>query len=101
MKQLSALEKQRCLDQLRHNGWAYLEERDAITKTYRFPDFTHAMTWMNAVAKLAEQMNHHPEWSNVYNRVTVILTTHSTRSLTTLDVQLANGMDGLYQGGNL
>jgi 4a-hydroxytetrahydrobiopterin dehydratase len=52
-------------------GWKLLKDRDAITKTYNFIDFVQAWGFMSRVAKLAEEMNHHPEWFNVYNRVEV------------------------------
>ena len=71
-------------------GWTKGEgERDEITKTFRFDDFKQAFAFMSAVALKAEQMDHHPEWSNVYNRVTIRWTTHSEGGVTDLDIQLA------------
>jgi 4a-hydroxytetrahydrobiopterin dehydratase len=74
-------------------GW---ELRDAkLHREFRFDDFVHAFGFMSAAALLAEKMNHHPEWSNVYNRVTVDLTTHDAGGITELDFRLASGMSDL------
>ena len=62
---------------------------------WKFKDFAQAMAFMNAVAEVAERMNHHPEWTNVYNRVSVRLTTHDAGGLTQLDFELAQAMDAL------
>lgn len=74
-------------------GWAAVEGRDAIGRTYRFGDFNAAFGFMSRVALAAEKLDHHPEWSNVYNRVEVVLTTHDADGVTALDVQLARFMD--------
>ena len=75
-------------------GWAALEGgRDAIRRTYKFPDFNAAFGFMTRVALMADKLDHHPEWSNVYNRVEVTLTTHDAGGVTALDVQLARFMD--------
>jgi len=63
--------------------WTILEGRDAINKTYNFIDFAQAWKFMSKVAVLAEELNHHPEWFNVYNRVEVTLTTHDCNGLST------------------
>ena len=63
--------------------WTILEDRDAISKTYNFIDFNQAWKFMSKVAVLAEELNHHPEWFNVYNRVEVTLTTHDCNGLST------------------
>ena len=68
-------------------------DRDAIERTYRFADFNTAFAFMTRVALKAETMDHHPEWSNVYNRVEVLLTTHDADGVTGLDVELARFMD--------
>ena len=68
-------------------------ERDAIVRTFRFSDFTAAFGFMTRIAIMAEKMDHHPEWSNVYNRVDVTLTTHDANGVTELDVTLAGLMD--------
>lgn len=80
---------------LLENGWAMEKARDAITKTYRFANFIEAFGFMTRAALWAEKWNHHPEWSNIYNRVTVTLITHDTDGLTMLDVKLANKLDRL------
>ena len=68
-------------------------ERDAIQRTYRFSDFTAAFGFMTRTAMMAEKLDHHPEWFNVYNRVDVTLTTHDANGVTELDVTLAGLMD--------
>lgn len=76
-------------------GWKPAEGREAITKRFLFRDFSEAFGWMTRVALLAETMNHHPEWSNVYRTVTVTLATHDAGGLTELDVRLARAVDAL------
>nr|WP_256381761.1 4a-hydroxytetrahydrobiopterin dehydratase [Collimonas sp. OK307] len=73
--------------------WTAVDGRDAIQKTFKFADFNAAFGFMTQVALLAEKMDHHPEWSNVYNRVVVVLTTHDKNGVTDLDVRLAQFMD--------
>jgi len=70
-------------------------DRDAIERTFKFADFKSAFAFMSASALKAEQMDHHPEWFNVYNRVEVTLTTHDADGVTALDVELASYMDDL------
>ena len=78
----------------RLKGWSKLEgERDAIQKTFRFKDFNEAFGFMTRVAIKADQLDHHPEWFNVYNRVEVLLATHDADGVTDLDVTLASFMD--------
>ena len=78
------------------SGWLEKAgDRDAMEKTFKFADFKTAFGFMSACALKAEQMDHHPEWFNVYNRVDVILTTHDADGVTELDVELAGYMDGL------
>ena len=74
-------------------GWHGVDERQAIAKTYRFATFAAAWAWMTHVALIAEKMNHHPEWLNVYRTVKVVLTTFDTGGLSHLDVALAQAMD--------
>lgn len=74
-------------------GWRRLDDRDAIARTFTFTDFTQAFSFMTRVALRAEAMNHHPEWSNVYNRVAVVLTTHDAGTVTDKDVALATFMN--------
>jgi 4a-hydroxytetrahydrobiopterin dehydratase len=74
-------------------GWAKAADRDALTKTFRFADFNQAFGFMSRAALLAEKLDHHPEWSNVYNRVEVLLTTHDADGVTELDLAMARFMD--------
>ena len=76
-------------------GWSELQGRDAIHKTFKFKSFSEAFGFMARSALAAEKMNHHPEWSNVYNRVEVTLSTHSAGGLTMLDIDLAHQMDAI------
>ena len=77
-------------------GWDVVAgDRDAIAKTFKFKDFKTAFAFMSASALKAEQMDHHPEWFNVYNRVEVTLTTHDADGVTALDVELGQFMDQL------
>ena len=79
-------------------GWSAAEGRDAITKTFKFADFTAAFGWMTRVALAAEKLDHHPEWFNVYSRVEVLLATHDAGGVTELDVTLAKIMDAAAKG---
>jgi 4a-hydroxytetrahydrobiopterin dehydratase len=74
-------------------GWRAVEGREAISKSYKFGDFSAAFAFMTRTALKAEQMDHHPEWFNVYNRVDVTLSTHDAGGVTALDVKLAKFMD--------
>lgn len=94
-QKLTGPERDTALAALSAAGWALDPARDAVTKAFKFKDFNAAWGWMNRVALLAEKADHHPEWSNVYNRVSVTLTTHDARGLTVLDVDLAQAIDGL------
>lgn len=76
-------------------GWKPVDGRDAIARDFRFADFSAAFGFMTRVALLAESMNHHPEWFNVYNRVDVILTTHDADGVTALDLRLAGFMNDI------
>ncbi len=80
------------------DGWTMVEGRDAITRRFVFSDFGAAFGWMTRVALVAEQMNHHPEWSNVYNSVEVTLSTHDADGLTRRDVELAQRMNQFAAG---
>ena len=73
--------------------WQIVEDREAITRSYKFKDFNEAFGWMARVAMVAEKMDHHPEWANVYNSVKVTLSTHDAGGLTQLDLNLAIIMD--------
>lgn len=80
-------------------GWALASDGGAIVKVFRFKTFRAAFGWMRQCADAAEEMNHHPDWRNVYNRVEVSLTTHSAGALTELDFALAAKMDALFDEG--
>ncbi|MEX0851893.1 MAG: 4a-hydroxytetrahydrobiopterin dehydratase [Bauldia sp.] len=79
--------------------WRPVDGRDAIVRTYAFADFVEAFGFMTRAALVAEKMNHHPEWLNVYKTVTVTLTTHDAGGLTERDVALAKAMDRLAGRG--
>lgn len=74
-------------------GWSAVEGRDAIRREFRFADFNAAFGFMTRVALKADQLDHHPEWFNVYNRVDVLLATHDVDGVSELDVELAKFMD--------
>lgn len=73
--------------------WREVEGREAIARTFKFRDFNAAFGFMTRVALLAEKMDHHPEWFNVYNRVEVTLATHDAGEVTEKDIALAKAMD--------
>lgn len=79
-------------------GWTLAEGRDAITRRFRFRDFSEAWGFMARVALLAEKQDHHPEWTNVWNRVDILLTTHDAGGLSDRDVALAQAIDALPAG---
>jgi len=74
-------------------GWTWDASRNAIAKSFRFPDFRTAFGFMTQVALAAERADHHPEWSNVWNRVDILLTTHSAGGLTENDTALARAIE--------
>lgn len=76
-------------------GWREVEGRDAISKSLRFKDFNEAFGFMARVALAAEKADHHPEWSNVYNKLEITLTTHECGGLSARDVKLAEFIDAL------
>jgi 4a-hydroxytetrahydrobiopterin dehydratase len=82
----------------RLNGWSEVAGRDAITKRFVFKDFNQAFGFMTRAALVAEKMDHHPEWFNVYKTVEVTLSTHDAGGLTDLDVKLAEAMDKIASG---
>ncbi|MEJ8476398.1 4a-hydroxytetrahydrobiopterin dehydratase [Roseibium algae] len=91
-KRLEQIEIQSRLTQM--TGWVLGEgEREVISRRYQFKNFNEAFGFMTRVALMAEKMNHHPEWSNVYRTVDVTLTTHDAGGLTELDFKLATAMD--------
>ena len=74
-------------------GWDLRIDKTAITRDLQFRDFSQAFAFMTRVALLAEKMDHHPEWSNVYNRVHITLTTHDAGGLSARDIKLAQAID--------
>ena len=75
--------------------WTHEPVRDAITRRFTFDDFAQAFGFMTSVAILAEKMDHHPEWSNVYSRVDILLTTHDADGLSDRDAKLAEAIERL------
>jgi 4a-hydroxytetrahydrobiopterin dehydratase len=92
---LSPQERQAALAGL--SGWSWDEGRSGIARRFEFGDFSEAFAFMTQVAMLAEKADHHPEWSNVWNRVDILLTTHSAGGLTAKDVDLAKSVDALVR----
>ncbi len=92
---LDAETRARDLPPLGETGWGAVEGRDAIRKIWKFSGFSEAWGFMSRAALAAEKLNHHPEWTNVYNVVDVTLSTHSSGGLTALDIALARRMDAL------
>ncbi|MBC7800113.1 MAG: 4a-hydroxytetrahydrobiopterin dehydratase [Gemmatimonadaceae bacterium] len=78
--------------------WRVLPDRDALVREFRFTDFTQAWAFMTRVAAVADRQDHHPEWSNTYNRVTIALTTHDAGGLSVRDVALAQAIDAVVTG---
>lgn len=73
--------------------WKMADNREAIHRQFKFGNFNKAFAFMTKVAMLAEKMDHHPEWSNVYNKVDVTLTTHDANGITAMDIRMAEFMD--------
>ena len=95
MKQLTPDERAQVLATL--PDWQHSDTRGGlISRTFQFADFTAAFGFMTQLALVAERMNHHPEWSNVYGRVEIKLTTHDAGGLTTRDIDLAMAADRSY-----
>ena len=95
-EKLTAAARETDLGPLLQNGWALVDGRDAIAKSYQFKNFIDAFGWMTRAAIWAEKWNHHPEWSNVYKTIEVTLSTHDADGLTELDIKLARKMDALF-----
>jgi 4a-hydroxytetrahydrobiopterin dehydratase len=76
-------------------GWTEVSGREAIGKTFVFKDFNEAFGFMTRAALVAEKMDHHPEWRNVYKTVEVVLSTHDAGGLTSLDIELARAMNAI------
>ena len=95
VEQLNPAEREDALDGL--PDWDHDEARDAITRSFTFADFSEAFGFMSRVALLAEKADHHPEWSNVYNRVEILLTTHDAGGLSERDIEMAQAIDALVE----
>lgn len=93
---LSETERADALDGL--PDWDYDEARDAITRAIVFTDFAEAFGFMTQIALIAEKMDHHPEWKNVWNRVEILLTTHDAGGLSERDIELAGAIDSVLDG---
>ena len=93
-KKLSITDRNKTLKKLK--GWQLVKGRSAITKTFEFKNFNAAFSWMTAIAMHAEKLDHHPEWSNTYNKIRVILSTHDSEGVTVLDIEMATIMNKLY-----
>jgi 4a-hydroxytetrahydrobiopterin dehydratase len=92
---LSEAERADALDGLPE--WDFDEGRDAITRTIVFADFIEAFGFMTQVALIGERMNHHPEWTNVYNRVDILLTTHDAGGISPRDIDMATAIDAIVE----
>ncbi len=95
MSPLPAAERQALLATL--PGWQHDTQRDAISRSFRFADFSQAFGFMAELALVAERCNHHPEWFNVYNKVDIVLTTHDAGGLTQRDIAFARAADAAFQ----
>ena len=90
---LSEAEREDALEGL--PDWDFDDNRDAITRTFTFADFSEAFAFMTRVALAAEKADHHPEWSNVWNRVEIALTTHDAGGLSHRDIEMAEAIEDL------
>ena len=93
VERLAGAHRNEAVKELR--GWSEVEDRDAIRKVFHFGTFREAWAFMSEVALMAEKMDHHPEWFNVYNRVEIILSTHDVEGLSERDIALARNIDGI------
>lgn len=96
IQQLTDEERADALDRL--DEWDYDEARDALSRRFLFADFSESFAFMTRVALLAEAQDHHPEWSNVWNRVDIILTTHDAGGLSARDIKMARAIEALLAG---
>lgn len=71
------------------SGWKHLKPKSALHKSFKLKDFKTAWSFMDKIAQIAENMDHHPEWSNIYNRVEITLTTHDAKGITKKDTDMA------------
>jgi 4a-hydroxytetrahydrobiopterin dehydratase len=98
---LTEAERNESLPALGDAGWNAIPDRDAIRKIWKFRSFSEAWGFMSRAALQAEKLNHHPEWTNVYNVVDVTLTTHDCDGLSALDIALARKLDALAPGAEI
>jgi 4a-hydroxytetrahydrobiopterin dehydratase len=95
---INALEKNTLLECMEAvPGWTLNEHKDGIMRSFSFSDFKRAFSFMEKVAVLAEDMDHHPNWSNVYNKVEILLTTHDCKGLSERDFKLAQAINGIMK----
>ncbi|XP_059050847.1 pterin-4-alpha-carbinolamine dehydratase-like [Achroia grisella] len=94
---LNGEERDSLLQPLLQSGWKVQDKRDAIEKEFKFKDFNEAFSFMTRVALIAEKMDHHPEWFNVYNKLQVTLASHDVNGLSKRDVKMATFMDKIYK----
>ena len=92
MKKLDAKARAAAMKTLK--GWKDVKGRDAIAKSFKFENFNEAFGFMTRVALLADKMDHHPEWFNVYNKLEVTLSTHDAGGVTDNDITMAKAMEG-------
>lgn len=93
VKKLTSQEKESFLK--KHAQWKAVDGRDAIKRTFTFANFNEAFGFMTSIALMAEKMNHHPEWFNVYNRVEITLTTHDAGGVSERDIKMAEFIESL------
>jgi 4a-hydroxytetrahydrobiopterin dehydratase len=93
MKKLDAKARAAAMKKLK--GWKNVKGRDAIAKSFKFENFNEAFGFMTRVAIKAQEMDHHPEWSNVYNVVRITLSSHDANGVTQRDVELARFIDSI------
>lgn len=80
-----------------HPAWGPVDGRDAVTRDFAFADFSKAWAFMSRVALLAEKQDHHPEWSNVYGKVTIVLSTHDAGGLSSRDLRMVKAIETLLE----
>ena len=93
IQKLTSDERAKQIAQL--HGWQAVAERDAIQRQFEFADFNEAFGFMTRVAIKAQEMDHHPEWFNVYSKVDITLSTHEAGGVTTRDIELASFIDSI------
>ena len=95
VEKLSPQDRAQALSEVSH--WSEVANRDAIQRSLRFTNFNQAWGFMARVALVAEQLNHHPEWFNVYNQVDITLSTHDCGGLSSLDIRMAKAIDQIAE----